>query len=176
MESEHLALRPRPMSVYHLQARLAVPPAALEITLQLLQRAGRRESSVFWYGNRDEEGNGLVAYVAAPQQHMRPLNYSVPASSVTSMTRRLKQGWKPLAQIHSHPGSQVEHSLYDDQMAISKRALSIVFPYYGRWSGTFPNGVGIHEWQTDGWHLLTHSQAIRRVEIASGQVVAEDLR
>ena len=155
---------------------VSVPVDAFARTLLLLRRAGSFESSVFWYGTKDAEENATVAYVVAPQQLSRPRNYHVTAASVSAMVRRLSPGWKPIAQIHSHPGDSVEHSTYDDRMAISTNALSLVVPRYGRWSGMFPERIGVHEWQKGYWHLLTLSEARGRIQLTSGEVTVEDLR
>ena len=64
-------LRPRPVHPYRpVDLQLRVPASAVTATLELLCRAGRRESGVFWYGSRDYVGNGEVAYVVAPRQRM----------------------------------------------------------------------------------------------------------
>lgn len=89
---------------------------------------------------------------------------------------RLPDDWKPLAQIHSHPGIRVEHSNYDDRMMSSRRALSLVFPAYGHPRSSFPHGVGVHEWQNEYWHLLDEAKAKRRVIVADGNVKIEDFR
>jgi hypothetical protein len=131
---------------------------------------------VFWYGTRDIQGHGNVEYVVAPQQRMTWGNYSVAPEALAAIVDRLADGWKPLAQVHSHPGTSVEHSNYDDKMVSSKKALSLVFPKYGLWRGTFPEGVGVHEWQNEYWHLLSPNDAKRRVVVVDGAVKIEDLR
>jgi hypothetical protein len=178
MEDEDDLLRPRPVHPYRpVDLQLRVPASALTATLELLCRAGRRESGVFWYGPRDYVGNGEVAYVVAPRQRMSWGNYAVSGEALAEVVNRLLDGWKPLAQVHSHPGSRVEHSNYDDRMASSRRALSLVFPLYGRDTGEqFPAGVGVHEWQDDYWHLLDSGFARRRVILVDGTVQVEDMR
>lgn len=177
MYDEDPERRPLPPQPYQSSTScVSVPILALEGTLSLLRRAGRYESSVFWYGIKDATGNAAVTYVVAPQQLSRPRNYHVPAASVSDMVRRLRPGWKPIAQIHSHPGDNVEHSNYDDRMAISTKALSLVVPRYGHWSGTFPERIGVHEWQDGYWHLLTLTEARTRVRLVSNEVTVEDLR
>jgi hypothetical protein len=177
MHDEDLELRPRSTQQYRLAAIHALLPiSALDATLALLKRAGRNESAVFWYGPKDDAGNATVCYVVAPKQISRPRNYLVPAPEVSEMVRRLKPGWRPIAQIHSHPGDNVEHSVYDDRMAISIKALSLVVPRYGHWSGTFPERVGVHEWQNSHWHLLSLDAAQARIRLMSREVTVEDLR
>lgn len=176
-DEEDDLFRPPPPSPYRLVvARLRLPADALSASLALLQAAGRRESGLFWYGPRDADGGGTVAYVVAPRQRMTWGNYSVSTDALTEVVQALPDGFKPLAQIHSHPGARVEHSRYDDRMVSSKRALSVVFPHYGRTRSIFPDGVGVHEWQADYWHLLDGWSAAQRVVIVGGTVRVEDRR
>lgn len=177
-EPEDTMQRPPPHTAYRTAGlQLQVPGDALNATLTLLQRAGGRESGVFWYGERDAAGNGLVAYIVAPRQRMSWGNYHVPADALAEVVQRLRANWKPLAQLHSHPGIGVEHSRYDDCMTSSRNALSLVLPFHGRLHSTFPLGVGVHEWQDDYWHLLSLEQASRRIVLlAAGAVTVDDLR
>jgi hypothetical protein len=169
--------RPPPRQAYRPgAATLRVPESALMATLGLLTRSGQRESGVLWYGQRDSTGSGVVAHVAAPRQRMARLNYHVSPEALGELVHHLPPHWRPLAQVHSHPGIDVEHSLYDDRMVSSRRLLSLVFPMYGRVSAPFPAGVGVHEWQDDYWHLLSVADAARRVVIISGEVTVEDRR
>jgi len=169
--------RPPPPRPYQPgNATLRVPAQGLAATLALLRRAGKRESGLFWYGQRDAMGNGEVAYIVAPRQRMTWGNYHISAEALAEIVHRLPDAWKPLAQIHSHPGSRVEHSNYDDRMASSRNALSLVFPSYGHGGEQFPSGVGVHEWQNGYWHLLGLSHVATRVMICSGNVKVADLR
>ncbi|MCK1394301.1 Mov34/MPN/PAD-1 family protein [Bradyrhizobium sp. 1] len=177
MDAEDSLRRPPPKRPYAPVAQvLKVPVQALEATLSLLQRAGDRESGLFWYGDRDAAGNGIVRHVAAPRQMMSWGNFHIAPEALAEIVHRLPQGCKPLAQIHSHPGSGVEHSNYDDRMMSSQRSLSLVFPSYGTAWEAFPEGVGVHEWQIDYWHLLDATQAHRRVIVTDGSATVEDLR
>ena len=103
-------------------------------------------------------------------------NYSVSTEALTAIVQGLPDGFKPLAQIHSHPHAGVEHSRYDDRLTSSKKALSIVFPHYGRYRGSFPVGLGVHEWQDGYWHLLAAAEAAQRVVIGGGVIRVEDRR
>jgi hypothetical protein len=177
VEREDDLRRPPPTRAYEpVDRQLRVPAGALIATLDLLQRAGRRESGLFWYGERDSHGSGTVAFVVAPRQRMSWGNYHVSAEALAEVVQRLPPQWKPLSQVHSHPGPWVEHSRYDDQMVSSRRALSIVFPSYGQAGAPFPTGVGVHEWQNDYWYLLTLKQASRRLAVFEGTVRVEDYR
>jgi hypothetical protein len=112
----------------------------------------------------------------APLQKMSWGNYSISTESLTEVVQQLPADWKPLAQIHSHPGRNVEHSSYDDRMVCSRRVLSLVFPCYGRGIEAFPRNVGIHEWQNGYWHLLDPASAEQRVALIDGDVRVEDMR
>ncbi len=173
---EFEGLRLPPPSPYVLSgAKLAVPRDALHATFQLLSAAGPLESCVFWYGTRDG-ANGIVTAVRAPAQHSTPFNYHVDEIARSRMAATISDTLRPLAQIHSHPGHDIEHSRYDDAMVSSRRALSLVFPFYGRVPKAWPQGIGVHEWQNGYWHLLAPEVAAQRVELTSGQASVEDLR
>lgn len=169
--------RPPPPSPYRpVAVQLRLPATALAATLALLQAAGQRESGLFWYGRRDSDGNGTVAYVVAPRQRMSWGNYAVSTDELTEIVQGLPDDFRPLGQIHSHPRAGVEHSRYDDRLTSSKRALSLVFPHYGLYRAKFPADVGVHEWQDGYWHLLDLDIATRRVILVEGTARVEDRR
>jgi hypothetical protein len=177
MDAEDDFFRPAPKRPYQpVKAQLRIPADGLRATLALLQRAGRLESGLFWYGPRGPDGNGLVQHIAAPRQRMSWGNYHVAPEALAEIVHGLPDGFAPLGQVHSHPSQRVEHSNYDDKMLSSRRALSLVFPFYGRPKGAFPLGVGVHEWQIDYWHLLDKDVAARRVIVTEGTVSVEDRR
>jgi len=114
--------------------------------------------------------------VVSPRQQMRWGNYHVSAEALAEVVHRVPEGWKPLAQVHSHPGKWVEHSSYDDEMVSSHRILSLVFPSYGRKTRGFLHGVGVHEWQNGYWHRLDPDSAKKRICPSDGEVRVEDMR
>lgn len=156
-------------------AQLQVPIAAVEATFRMLSARGPSEACVFWYGRRDG-GNGLVTDVRAPAQVSTRFNYHVDERAFSRMADTIAPELRPLEQIHSHPGKDVEHSPYDDEMVASRNALSIVFPFYGCNSVAGLTGLGVHEHQHNYWHLLLPEQAARRVITIAGQVHIRDLR
>ena len=166
---ESLLWRPPPPVPYvRPDLVLTVPLGVLTLTMRVFQQyAGRRvESACFWYGSRDDAGNGRVAAVAVPGQYNHRGHYRVEADGVAAMAAATRpHGWKNLSQVHTHPGPAVEHSRYDDAHANSRRSLSLVFPLYGLWRGRWPEGVGVHEFQAGYWHLLTTADAAARVVI-----------
>jgi hypothetical protein len=124
------------------------------------------ESACFWYGTLDAAGNGAVKALVIPAQSNTWGNFHVEPGAIQAMSRATKpQGWRNLAQIHTHPGTMVEHSSYDDVHANSRNALSIVIPHYGQWDGAWPESIGVHEHQGEGWHLLSDAEAAVRTRI-----------
>lgn len=177
MEDEDFLRRPPAPSPYAIgSGLLQIPPSAIAATRFLLQRAGRREACVFWYGDRSGDIS-IVRSVRAPRQRCMPGNYHVEPEWMSDLVRSMPDGWRPLAQIHSHPGVNTEHSRYDDRMISSKKLLSLVFPTYGTALAPWPRGVGVHEWQADYWHMLKPVEVDRRVTLVSDfSVEVKDLR
>ena len=164
--AEEFERRPAPATPYVWNGQvLSVSVSAVEATLRMLHRFGPREACAFWYGDRASDG-GQVQAVLAPRQHMERTWYDVRPQAMSEMAEVLRDtDWRPLAQIHSHPGPWVEHSLYDDRMVSTKRALSLVIPNYGRWRGPWPIGMAVHEYAGGYWHMLTDTVAARRVRL-----------
>lgn len=166
--------RPRPRMPYKPgSAVLIVSSDAVAATHDLLQKAGRNEACVFWYGERGSEISQVYS-VRAPQQQSNRGNYHVEPENMGEMVRSLPDGWRPLAQIHSHPGHGTEHSTYDDKMISSRNILSIVFPFYGKRASPWPSGIGVHEWQAEYWHMLTPRQVLTRLRL--GEQKGLDIR
>lgn len=172
--------RRRPIEAYKKpDAVLSLPQRALDATVGTLRQYRKLEAGCFWYGTRDNSENGLVKAVVVPFQLNRWGNYHVPSQSISAMSAATRTfGWVCLAQVHSHPGSFVEHSAYDDENTSSQRILSVVIPNYGKWRFRWPKAVGVHEWQNGYWHMLPDKDAAFRirVEAGAGEVTFIDLR
>jgi hypothetical protein len=171
-----LLLRPSPRVPYTpTGALLVVPSVAWEQTLAVFTSAAARrvEACCFWYGVRDQDRRATVHAVIVPKQRNTWGNYHIPAAAMAEVAAASRpEGWVNLSQIHTHPGHRVEHSRYDDAHANSRRALSLVLPYYGRWQGVWPRGIGVHEFQNDYWHFLSDADAERRVIVGGTEIPA----
>jgi len=151
------------------RAVLWLPDQAMEITISTLRQYRRLEAACFWYGLREGSDAAFIKAVVTPLQANRWGNYHVSSESVSAMSAATRpSGWVCLAQVHSHPGSFVEHSPYDDENASSQRILSVVVPDYGRWNGKWPQGIGVHECQNGYWHQLSDGDAALRVQLKPG--------
>jgi hypothetical protein len=162
--------RPKPNEPYRRpEAVLWLPEQGLNVTISMLRQHSRFEAACFWYGLRDGAENGFVKAVVAPFQLNRRGNYHIPSASISVVSTATRSfGWVCLAQVHSHPGSFVEHSRYDDENANSQRILSVVIPSYGKWRELWPKGVGVHEYQSGYWHQLSYSDAALRIQLEHG--------
>jgi len=181
LEEECSWRRPPPPGRYRLSgAILTLPKKALNHTLAFFRTTAARrvEACCFWYGVRSPEGNATVLAVVAPKQRNTWGNYAVSGEAVAEMaTATHPRNWVNLGQVHTHPGVAVEHSRYDDANANSRRALSIVIPFYGRWAGPWPVGLGVHEFQDDYWYLLSEADAALRLALTdAGDAHLLDLR
>lgn len=157
---------------------LAVSAATLALTAAALRSVGRREAGCLWLGPTDDEGNTRAAAVIMPKQLNRAGNYAVSAGALLEVANVGRpRGWTVVGAIHSHPGTFVEHSRFDDEMTPSRRAVSIVFPCYGDWRGPWPSNLGVHSYSGDYWHRLTDSEAAKRVKVDDeAQALWVDLR
>lgn len=126
------------------------------------------ESVCFWYGIR-KDGTEKVKAIVIVDQVNDVGNFRMSSDSMmyaASMFGDL--GWTNLAQIHTHPGKDVEHSKYDDVYVNSRRALSLVLPNYGKITNSFLKGAGVHEFQ-NYWYTLSDEDKSRRIAIIENQ-------
>jgi Prokaryotic homologs of the JAB domain len=179
MNDETTLWRPRPPSPYALTGKvLTVSAQTLVRTAAVLRAAGAVEAACMWLGALDDNGHSQVKAIVVPMQVNRLRNYSVPGEAMLKVAEFARaRAWTVVGAIHSHPGIGVEHSTYDDEMTPSRRAVSLVVPRYGQWSGPWPRGLGVHEYFEKYWHLLADEHAQQRV-VLSGTPEAQtfDLR
>jgi hypothetical protein len=168
---EDLIRRPPPNEPFHpTGAHLDFAPVVIDLTIQVFGPFSRRrvEAGCFWYGVEGPDGSGRVRAVVVPAQLNFRGWYTVGAAAMTLLSDLTRgRGWVNLAQVHTHPGSWVEHSTYDDAHANSRRALSVVLPCYGKWHGVWPERVGIHEYQKGYWHRLSDELAVQRIRVTA---------
>lgn len=171
MNDESLWRRPRPPSTYRPTGKvLKVPALTVARTSLALRTAGTNESACLWLGELDDNGMGCVKALVLPKQVNHPRNYLVPGEAMLEVAHVARaNNWTVVGAVHSHPGYGVEHSRYDDEMTPSRRAVSIVFPAYGRWAPPWPHGLGVHEYFEKYWHLLPDEDAKKRVLLSESE-------
>jgi JAB domain-containing protein similar to deubiquitination enzymes len=142
------------------------------------QRIRGLEGGALLYGRRSRDGGpDVVSGIVIPEQIRNWGNYRIPREGIDAASAATRErGWVVLAQVHTHPGKNVEHSWFDDLNAISTKALSLVVPFYAADPGQWLDGVGTHVFQRDWWHLLTAEQARDRVVLVDAQLRTLDLR
>lgn len=164
------------------RAGLAVPADAIRMTSAFLQSMTGVESCCFWLGPREPGGKATVMAIVVPRQRNQPGNYHVEADAMVGVANVARpRGWTNLAQIHSHPGPDVRHSGYDDEMANSRRALSLVYPTYGAlpgmwrfrgwlwrlWPVPIPQEIGVHAFLRAKWTLLDAAGVAAAMQVIS---------
>ena len=113
---------------------LSVSSGLWEATIRLLQPYAMREveSGCFWYGNRTETA-GFALLVGIPFQINHRRNFEIPSEALATLVRSLPSpDLVVVAQIHTHPGEDTEHSPWDDDLMVSRKIYSLVLPRYGR--------------------------------------------
>ena len=137
----------------------------------------RVESVVYWYGKESVTNNtDVILSVVIPHTLRKARNYEVLEKSVTNMSNTMHvKSLVCLAQFHTHPGHNTEHSFYDDTNALSSRNgfLSLVTPNYGCNKEINFDNISIHEAWKQKWYFLSDSAKKTRIFIIDDLV---DLR
>lgn len=161
--------RPEPLQAYVPNGRvLSVPRQGIDAVFQVLRPYARRrvEAGMFFYGERYPNGDTLVRSVVVPRQENHWGNYYVSAQAMAEVALATNDtDWVNIAQLHTHPGTWVDHSPYDDRVANSIRAISVVIPRYGRDASSWPSALGVHEWQEGHWHRLDTATSASRIQV-----------
>ncbi|MFB6465010.1 Mov34/MPN/PAD-1 family protein [Bradyrhizobium tunisiense] len=141
------------------------------------------EACCFWFGLRPPAGAATVSAILVPRQQNHRGHYHVEADAMIEIANAARgRGWKNVAQVHSHPGPEVTHSGYDDEMANSRRALSLVFPNYGYtpgmwrfrswlsrlWPVAFPEQIGVHAFLDSRWRRLSPNSIGAALSVTAG--------
>src|SRR5258705_9994993 len=121
----------RPPVIY-LSNELAQQTASLLDSFAQLRPS---EGVVYWFGI--EEGNtAVVTTLIAPDADTTAGSVSTSSKANADVLREIV-GTRLvyLGQAHSHPGSNVDHSCYDDDhtFAVFNGAISVVLPWFGRY-------------------------------------------
>lgn len=150
---------------------MLVQKETIRNTCELFARHGCRgeEAVAYWYGIECADGRiSAVLSVAAPPAECSRGSYAVGRSEMARMGRAMRsQSMVSLAQFHTHPGRDTEHSQYDDLNAISARDgfLSLVAPWYGRGLDAALEGVTVHEAWNGRWHMLEGDAHRERIAV-----------
>ena len=155
---------------------LTVDEDTLVKTHELFQEYFRKkeEAVVYWYGKESiKEKQDHVVCVISPKAKHSFGNYFVSSEEATKMGKKMiSKGLVCLAQFHTHPSKNTEHSDYDDEHAISDRNgfLSLIAPEYGQYSPKSIQQISVHEaWKGD-WFILDKIAKTNRIHVITNSI------
>lgn len=122
------------------------------------------EAGLFWFGVRNE-ACAVVSTVGVPAQTNFRTSFQISADSMARMVRSVQRPLLVVAQVHTHPGPETEHSSWDAELVVSRRILSLVLPHFGNVQCV--HQAGVHEYRGGMWRRLSSSEAARRIVVAS---------
>ena len=168
--SDHMNLIP-PSPIRSHDHVLYVGEDILVTTWRALRDFSRRvcEGTVRWAGPAFQARScfQIVTTVLVPFQRVAPGLFEIPHEATRAMGDALAaDNLVNLAQMHTHPDSDVRHSAWDDERAYSSRdgALSIVWPHYG---DLLPPVElwGVHQCRDRTWVRLTNAEVAGRIVV-----------
>lgn len=148
--------------------RLELTPALWQTTLGVLTsyRLRRVEGGCLWYGQRDAQ-TARAVLVGIPRQINRARNFEIPADALAelnTLVTRVRNDLVVVAQVHTHPGAETRHSLWDDAMMVSRKVFSLVLPRYSMLPCNIDT-VGLHVHDGTKWMYLTREEAKGRLVV-----------
>jgi hypothetical protein len=146
--------------------QLWILPEIWETTLRLMQPYATRgvEAGCFWYGMRTDTAAFAVT-AGIPAQINRPRNFEIPSEALAELIAHLPTpDLAAVAQIHTHPGDDTEHSPWDDDLVVSRKIYSLVLPMYGRLPCPLES-AGVHLFADGEWRQLDSADAAIRVRV-----------
>ncbi len=137
---------------------VAITHAAIQASERYLRAAfwGATERIVYWAGVKRPDV-WVVTTVIRPDAIMTRGSFETSAAANAAVVTYLSDaGLSLIGQIHTHPGSFVDHSAGDDEDAFMpiENSVSIVVPNYGR-EGMLPlNRCGVHRYEAGVFRRL----------------------
>jgi hypothetical protein len=141
-----------------------IQDAVLNETVRLLRPKNNpkneHERVVYWAG-KDFGSEWIVTTCIAPRAHTTRGSFSVSAESNARVIGLLNElSVVLLGQLHTHPGTWIEHSDGDNEGAFMPydHFLSIIVPVYGQ-MGLWPlNKCGVHRFRKRAFYRLSDSE------------------
>lgn len=137
-----------------------VPAGILDRTVELLRQSGSRrkphEGVVYWAGRRATNEYFITACIV-PEARTTPGSFETSSRSNAKVIAYLAgAGLELLGQVHSHPGSFIDHSDGDDERALMpyNGFLSIIVPHYARRGMRPLKMCGVHIFEQSGFRRL----------------------
>ena len=144
--------------------QILIHEAVLPETMRVLQRSrdaqSAHESIVYWAGKTTDSAWIITTSIAPTAVTTWGSFQTSAASNAEVITFLATHVLELLAQVHSHPGSCVDHSDGDDEGALMpyENYLSLIVPNYAK-KGMLPlTGCGIHCFNTGQFKRLTNQE------------------
>ncbi len=134
---------------------VVVQGEVMAATERIFRRNRNTEAVVYWAG-RSTPALWIVTTCLEPEASLTEGSFETTAEANARVIASLAaNSLELLAQVHSHPGSQVHHSPGDDHGALMpyKFFLSIVVPHYGC-RGVELTGCGVHRFEQGRFRRL----------------------
>lgn len=139
---------------------LVIPELVWEKVLQEFAVLRRTVEQVAYLDGLDLGTTQIVTTVVFPDAKLQPRSYRVSSDAMSQAGKHLRRlNLVRLAQVHTHPDIDVEHSTEDDRRAYSQEqgAISIVLPSHGEQRPKLEE-IGFHVREPRGWMLLPSDQ------------------
>lgn len=112
----------------------------------------------------------IATTVTLPNAEMHPRYFTVSGAAMSEAGQHFRRfGMQRLAQVHTHPGIDVNHSPFDDENAYSQMdgALSIVMPSHACHRPILPD-CGVHVREEAGWRRLSANEIETKIHMIPG--------
>lgn len=146
---------------------ITIPEHLWERMLDEFARRRRAVEQVCYFDGIRCGEDGIVVALTFPNAKLFPDHFEVPPDEMSRAGKHLRRfQMRRLAQVHTHPGSWVGHSPWDDAKAYSQLdgALSLVLPDHARARPRIEQS-GIHIRTTAGWQQLMAPAAAAAVRV-----------
>lgn len=141
--------------------KLVVSAMLWQQTLEVLHgyTGSKLEAGCFWYGLRNENA-ACALTLGIPRQINHPRSFEVPADDLAALIAVAcdPAALVAVAQLHIHPGSDVQHSPWDDELVVSRNIYSLIIPNYCKLPIVF-DSIGVHRFENNRWVRLSPAAA-----------------
>jgi hypothetical protein len=151
--------------------QVLIHQVVLPTTIQALQQSRDEKSAhegiVYWAGKATNSVWIITTSIAPKAETTWGSFATSAASNAKVITFLATNGLELLAQVHSHPGSRVDHSDGDDHGALMpyENYLSLIVPNYAK-DGILPlTRCGIHRFNNGQFKRLTTTEIKKLFQI-----------
>ena len=160
--------------------RIYVPRLIVKKTAEHLRKYGvhGNEGMVFWAGIEARDSSKFVTTCVYPRvRWVSGASVSSDVIAGAEVVREVRRrGLEIIAEIHSHPGHWVGHSIIDDEnpFVLADGNISIVVPCLGD-EGMEPLGkCGIYLYSVkDGWKRLSEGEMVGKFVVVDEEIALE---